>query len=107
MDIRAAMAALNAARKSRGQVIFDVGIGVHCGEVVHGFIGLPDRSEFKVIGYAVNKASRFCDGARAGEVLISPEVHQRVWKIVQAEQTTITTKHEGDFPAFRIHGLRA
>jgi adenylate cyclase len=107
LGIQAALSTLNGSRKVRGQVTFDVGIGVHCGEVVHGFIGLAERREFTVIGYAVNQASRYCAGARGGEVLISPEVYQRLWKIVQAEPTTITTKHEGDLPAFRVSGLRA
>lgn len=107
LEMQCAMAGLAAARQGRRQVPFDVGIGVHCGEAVHGFIGLPERSEFTVVGYAVNRASRLCDGARGGEVIISPEVHQRVWKIVQAELTTIATKHEGDLPAFRVSRLRA
>ncbi|MFB3818197.1 MAG: adenylate/guanylate cyclase domain-containing protein [Candidatus Methylomirabilales bacterium] len=107
LEMQCAMAGLGAMRQSRRQVSFDIGIGVHCGEAVHGFIGLPERSEFTVVGYAVNRASRLCDGARGGEVIISPEVHQRVWKIVQAEPTTIPTKHEGDLSAFRVTRLRA
>jgi len=79
---------------------------VHCGEVVHGFIGSTDRRDFTVIGDAVNRASRYCDGAKAGEVLISPAVHSRVWKVVRAEPTTILTKHEGALPAFRVTGLQ-
>jgi class 3 adenylate cyclase len=54
----------------------------------------------------VNKAARYCTGAVGGEVLISPEVHERVWQIVEVEQTTIQTKHEGDFEAYRVNGLR-
>jgi adenylate cyclase len=106
LGIQAALATLNGSRKARGQVTFDVGIGVHCGEVVHGFIGLAERREFTVIGYAVNQTSRYCAAARGGEVLISPEMYQRLWKIVQAEPTTISTKHEGDLPAFRVSALR-
>jgi adenylate cyclase len=107
LQMQAAMTSRNTARKARGQVTCNIGIGVHCGEVVHGFIGSADRREFTVIGDAVNRASRYCDGAKAGEVLISPEVHSSIWKIVQAEPTTIKTKHEGELPAFRVSGLKA
>jgi adenylate cyclase len=106
LEMQCALAGLAAARTARRQVPFQVGIGVHCGEAVHGFIGAPERSEFTVVGYAVNQASRLCDGARGGEVIVSRDVHQRVWKIVQAEMTTITTKHEGDLAAYRVTRLR-
>jgi len=107
LEMQAAMAVLNAERQKRNDVTCDIGIGVHCGEVLHGFIGASDRMEFTVIGDAVNRAAHYCDGARAGEVLISPEVHQRVWKIVQAEKTAIKTKHEGDLAAYRVKALTA
>ena len=38
----------------------------------------------------------------AGQVVISPELHQRVWQRFQAEAISVATKHEGDFKAFRI-----
>jgi adenylate cyclase len=104
--MQAALKKVNHARKTRNQVICEIGIGVHCGEVLHGFIGSDECMEFTLIGDAVNRTSRFCDGAGAGEVLISPELHQRVWKIVQAVPTTIKTKHEGDWPAFRVISIK-
>ncbi len=107
LEMQAAMRALNMGRRARGQVTCDIGIGVNCGEVVHGFIGSAERKEFGVVGDAVNLASRYCDGARAGEVVISPNVHQRIWKLVEAKPTTIKTKHEGDLPAFIVSGIKA
>ena len=62
--------------------------------------------EFTVIGDAVNRASRYCSGAQAGEVLISSELYKRVKDIVRAEPTTISTKHEGDFIAYRVTRLK-
>ena len=58
--------------------------------------------EFTLIGDAVNRASRFCDAAAPGEVLISPDLHQRVWKMVRTSPRSIQTKHEGDWPAFQL-----
>ena len=62
--------------------------------------------EFTVIGDAVNCTARYCDGAAAGEMLISPEVHQRVWQTVQASAANLSTKHEGNWPAFRVLGCK-
>jgi hypothetical protein len=41
------------------------------------------------------------------QVLISPEVHERVWRLVEVEATTITAKHEGEMRAYRVLGLKA
>jgi adenylate cyclase len=102
LDMQAAVAKLNDVRRLRGAASSDFGIGIHCGEVVHGFVGTADRMEFTVISDAVNRASRYCAAASAGEILISPEVHERVWRIVSTERKMIATKHEGDFVAYRV-----
>lgn len=101
-QMQASVALLNETRRGRGATVLEVGIGVHCGEVLHGFIGTPERMEFTVIGDTVNRASRLCSGAMPGEVLISGEVHQRVWRSVAVESREITTKHEGTLRVFRL-----
>jgi adenylate cyclase len=106
VEMQAAVAKVNEGRLARGLPCAEPGVGIHCGEVVHGFVGTSDRMEFTVIGDAVNKASRYCTGAAGGEVVISPEVHERVWRIVQIEPTTIETKHEGNFLAYRVKGVK-
>jgi len=63
--------------------------------------------EFTVIGDVVNRTARYTAGAAGEQILISPEVHERVWRLVEAEKTTIATKHEGDLAAYRVLGLKA
>jgi hypothetical protein len=33
-------------------------------------------------------------------------VYERVWRIADTERVTIKTKHEGDFVAYRVKGLK-
>ena len=104
-EMQAAIHTLNAARKGRGDVICNIGIGIHCGEVLHGFIGTAEQAEFTVIGDTVNRATRYCDGAGAGDIVISPQLYQRVWDMIDEERTVIQTKHEGELPAYRVKNL--
>jgi adenylate cyclase len=106
VEMQAIVAEVNEKRRAAGLLCAEPGIGIHCGEVVHGFVGTADRMEFTVIGDVVNKSARYCAGAAGGEVLISPEVHERVWRMVQIEATTIESKHEGDFAAYRVKGVK-
>lgn len=106
LGMQTAMREVNDRRAAKGKLTGELGIGIQCGEVVHGFIGTRDRMEFTVIGDAVNRASRYCDGARAGEVLISPEVHQWIWNQVEVEPTSIQTKHEGILTAYRVKRVK-
>lgn len=106
VHMQAAVAKINQRRRADGLPCAEPGIGIHCGEVVHGFVGSSERMEYTVIGEVVNKAARYCSGAKKGEVLISPEVHEHVWRMVQIEPTTIETKHEGTFQAYRVIGIK-
>jgi adenylate cyclase len=107
LEMQSAMREVNIDRQQRGKVTGELGIGIHCGEVVHGFIGSRERMEFTVIGDTVNRASRYCDGAGGGEVLISPDVFKWAWKFVKVEETSIDTKHEGKLFAYSLRSMKA
>ena len=55
-----------------------LGIGINCGEAVVGNIGTSKRMEYTAIGSTVNMASRLEGKAKAGEVIISPNVYERI-----------------------------
>jgi class 3 adenylate cyclase len=105
VEMQQVMERISGSRQAKGQLTCQIGIGVHSGDVLHGFVGSPERMEFTVIGEAVNLAARYSDGAKGSEILISPEVYQRVWRIVDADQISIATKHEGTLSAYKVKRL--
>lgn len=106
LEMQAAVTRIDEARHARGHVTCNMGIGINCGEVFHGFVGSSERMEFTVIGDVVNKTARYCDGAQPGEILIGPELHQHVWRTIVAEPTSIPTKHEGTLSAYSVKGIK-
>ena len=97
-----AMAIQNKIRADRGETVCEIGIGIHTGTVLHGFVGSVERLEFTVIGEAVNKASRYCSGAKGGEIIVSPEVYGHTSEKFDFQEAVVPTKHEGDFLAYKV-----
>jgi len=107
IEMSAAIRVLNTQRRAQGLSVCELSVGVHIGEVLHGFIGTPDRMEFTALGDGVTRASQYCKGAHAGELLIGPEVYQKVFKIIEADRATVTHKDSGEFHCYRVKGLKS
>ena len=58
LEMITGLAELNAKWVAEGRAPFEIGIGLHLGDVLAGEIGSVDKIEFGVIGDAVNLASR-------------------------------------------------
>ena len=96
------IAEVNRRRAAAGLICCEMGIGICTGEVLHGFIGAEDCLQYTVIGDTVNMASRYCDGAKPGEVLLSPHAAEALAEPGLLAPCSISTKHEGQLPAFRL-----
>ena len=65
------MMSINEELLAEGYPEIGIGIGLHTGEAVVGYIGSERRSEYTAIGDTVNTASRLESNAKAGEILVS------------------------------------
>ncbi len=62
---------INRELREEGLAEIGVGMGLHTGEAIVGYIGSDRRSEYTAIGDTVNTSSRLESNARGGEILIS------------------------------------
>lgn len=67
----------DVCRKEFGREV-SFGVGVNCGEAVVGNIGCDFRMDYTAIGDTVNTAARLEANAKAGQVLISKELYERL-----------------------------
>lgn len=84
------------------------GVGINTGQAVAGNVGSSGRSEYTVIGDAVNLASRICSGTTGGEVWLGPETYRQAKDYVEVtalEPQEFKGKSER-VPVFRLNGLK-
>jgi class 3 adenylate cyclase/putative methionine-R-sulfoxide reductase with GAF domain len=84
LDMRSAIEALIDRWRSLGHDL-GFGIGIAHGFATLGTIGFEGRFDYAAIGTVSNVASRLCDEAKPGQILISPRVRLAVDKAVIVE----------------------
>ncbi len=84
IDMRAAIGELIEKWRKLGHDI-GFGIGIAHGFATLGTIGFEGRFDYAAIGTVSNVASRLCDEAKPGQILISPRVLMAVEKDVTVE----------------------
>ena len=84
LAMRAAVGGLAATWRSRGYDL-GFGVGIACGYATLGRVGFEHRLDYAAIGTVPNLASRLCDQAKAGQILISQRVYAAVEGRVEAE----------------------
>jgi class 3 adenylate cyclase len=84
LEMRDAIGALTETWRRRGHDI-GFGIGIAHGFATLGTIGFEGRFDYAAIGTVSNVASRLCDEAKPGQILISPRVLTKVENAVKVE----------------------
>ena len=82
LEMRTVLESYNKKRVANGKIAVRVGIGIDTGEVICGLMGALNTQEgtvqYTAIGDSVNTASRLCDMAKPGQILISQRTLGRV-----------------------------
>jgi adenylate cyclase len=84
LDMRGAIGELIEKWRDLGHDL-GFGIGIAHGFATLGTIGFEGRRDYAAIGTVSNVASRLCDEAKPGQILISPRVRQAIEKAVTVE----------------------
>jgi len=77
--------AMESLPQDEGKPKVQFGIGINTGPAVAGNVGSEGRTEYTIIGDAVNLASRLCSNAPGGQVWIGPNTYERVKDEVEVE----------------------
>jgi class 3 adenylate cyclase len=95
LEMRGAIGALTDKWRRLGHDI-GFGIGIAHGFATLGTIGFEGRFDYAAIGTVSNVASRLCDEAKPGQILISPRVLTKV-------ENAVTVEPVGEF---ELKGIR-
>lgn len=68
----------NIQRRSLGTAPLEIGIGIHTGPVVAGYIGSSKALSYTVIGDTANTSARLCAIADPGQILVSEQTIEAV-----------------------------
>ncbi len=108
LKARTAIELLAESRRTRGLDPLRIGLGINTGELVACCIGTPERTEYTVVGHAVNLASRLVAAADPGRILLGPETADRLRPRFEiGDRGTMELKGIGPTPVFELLGVRA
>ena len=91
--------------KKRGYEL-DLGVGIAEGYATIGAIGFEGRWDYGAIGTVTNLASRLCDQAKPGQILISQRLLGTVEDLVEVESAGELTLKGFDRPVTTHNVLR-
>jgi len=76
----------NRNRISMGQPALAIGIGIHTGPLVAGYIGSSKALSYTVIGDTANTSARLCGIAHTGQIIVSETTYARLGSRFEYEE---------------------
>jgi len=107
LDMRTSLNALIEVWRKRGHTL-GFGVGIALGYATLGQVGFDRRFDYACIGSVTNLASRLCDEAKAGQILVSQRVLSLVEPVVVASPVgdlSLKGFHR-PMPTYEVLGLR-
>ncbi|HKA72065.1 MAG TPA: adenylate/guanylate cyclase domain-containing protein, partial [Xanthobacteraceae bacterium] len=107
LDMRTSLNALIEVWRKRGHTL-GFGVGIALGYATLGQVGFDRRFDYACIGSVTNLASRLCDEAKAGQILVSQRVFNLVEPVVEASpigDLSLKGFHR-PMPTYEVLGLR-
>jgi adenylate cyclase len=107
VEMRDEIANLAATWRSHGHEL-GFGIGIAHGYATLGCIGFEGRFQYSATGTVANLASRLCDQAHNGQILVDPKVHAEVIGLAEMESVGELTLKGFHRPvkAFNVCGIQ-
>lgn len=105
LDMMEGLARFNRDRASRGIFPFEIGIGIHTGPLVAGYVGSSKSLSYTVIGDTANTSARLCGIALAGQILVSENVVEQVAGLFRLEELPPTLLKNKEKP-LRIFNVK-
>jgi len=105
VEMRDTIGALTERWRNRGHSL-GFGVGIALGYATLGQIGFEQRLEYAAIGSVTNLASRLCDEAKAGQIVVSRRVYGMVEQWVEAAALDDLSLKGFNHPVLAVEILR-
>ncbi len=76
----------NRERMSQDRLPLGVGVGIHSGPLVAGYIGSSKALSYTVIGDVANTSARLCSRALAGQIIVSEATRDKLGNRYECEE---------------------
>jgi adenylate cyclase len=107
LEMSEVLGQFNRRRLEKDQDTLGVGIGIHTGPLVAGYIGSSKALSYTVIGDVANTSARLCSIALAGQIIISEDTMERLIGKFEMEELRPATVKGKEKPLRVFNVLRA
>ena len=101
-----ALGRFNRARLEANKPPLAVGVGIHTGPVVVGYVGSSKALSYTVIGDTANTSARLCSSALSGQIVLSEQTLARVGNRFEVEEIEPKSLKGKEKPMRRFNVIR-